>query len=199
MPWARNIQDTVNMITRRYLPQWNTGQNRDWLEDTLNDFCTSDCLDYLVHYYLQNWNWPDELAKSQINLYQNYYCGSSGQYCLVKFMEYFADDPVYLDFMLQCITRDDKFCSPLCMEVVEGFQNELGCCAVNLFNSTYPHFEPELEVENYFQRCGLSLNLYDICSGALQNNIASLLLLFVAVSLSMFCLSWATESSISRD
>ena len=185
-PQLGAFQSAVNVIATPGSPQWNTGQNRDWLEDTLNDFCTSDCLDYVVEYYSQDCSWSEELANYYINLYQNYFCGSSGQYCLVKVMDYLADDTVNLDLMLHCTTNEEKFCSQPCMEVLEGFQNELGCCVVNLFNNT---MQTQFLFENYFQRCGLSLNPSDICSGALQNNIASLLLLLAAVSLSTFCLS----------
>ena len=186
-PQLGAFQSAVDAITTPGFPQWNTGQNRDWLEDTLNDFCTTDCLEYTLEYYSQNCSgWPEGFANSLINLYQDYYCGSrSGQYCLVEIMDYLADTTIILDWALQCSTDEIYLCSPPCMEVLEGFQNELGCCAVNLFNNTQTSFP----FENDFQRCGLSLNPSDMCSGAQQKNIGSLLLLFVAVSLSTFCLS----------
>ena len=94
---------SVDAVANQLYPQWNTPQGRDWLENTLDDFCTTDCLTYTVEYYSQNCSGPNE---DMINLYQNYYCGSSdttGQYCLLEFMNYFADTTTILDAVLQCM------------------------------------------------------------------------------------------------
>ena len=120
---------------------------------------------------------------SRMDLYRNYYCSSSnttGQYCLVEFMEYMDDPTTVLDLVLQCRTDEEKFCSPPCMEALEDFRNELGCCAVNLLNTSQTQFP----YDDAFERCGLSLKTADICSGAQQKNFINLLLLVVATSLS---------------
>ena len=185
-PDLSTFRSLVDLVASPADPEWNTGQTRDWLEDTLNDFCTTDCLSYTLQYYSQNCGWPDGFAMSTMNLYQNYYCGSSaGQYCLVEIMEYMADPTTILDFALQCNTDEEKFCSPLCMEALQDLQNDLGCCAVNLFNTSQTQFP----YEGAFETCGLSLNPANMCSGALQKNIINFLLLVVATSLSMFSLS----------
>ena len=190
-PGLSAFRSTVDQITNPFHPEWNTGPTRDWLEDTLDDFCTSDCLDYTVQYYSQNCGWSEEYADNWISLYQNYFCASNktnGQYCLVEVMDYYDDTTAFLDVALQCdSTYDDEFCSPLCMKVLEDLKNELGCCAVNLFSSTSSN---QSLYELLFERCGLSLNPADICTdGAMRTSIASLLMLFVAVSLSTFCIS----------
>ena len=176
---------TVDQITNPVDPEWNTGRTRDWLGDTLDDFCTTDCLDYTVQYFSQDCGWSQEYANYLISLYQNYYCGSSNTYCLVEVMDYYDDITTILDVELQCASYDNKFCSPACMELLEDSKNELGCCAVNLFNSTTTSQFPFAYL---FERCGISLSQADMCSGALHT-IATLLLLFVAVSLSTFCIS----------
>ena len=181
----------VNAVVNPADPEWNTPQNRDWLENTLDDFCTTDCLTYTVEYYLQNCSGgPNE---DLINLYQNYYCGSNTSdthvYCLVAAMNYMADTTSFLDTVLQCsayINADNfDFCSPACTEVLQDIQNELGCCAVNLFNTTTD--SPFAELEAAFERCGLSLIPADMCSGVIGTTIISLLLLPLATSLSLLC------------
>ena len=193
-PQLSAFMSSVDEVTDPSSPEWNTRQNREWLEDTLNDFCTSDCLSYTVEYYSQqNCTWPSEYGMGLINLYQNYYCGSSnktGQYCLVEIMEYMADTTAFLDLALQCPSTEDMTCSPVCLEVLEGYQEELGCCAVNLFNTTASPFTyPYTGFEAIFERCGLSLMPADVCSGALRNTIVSPLLLFLVTTLSVFSLS----------
>ena len=180
----------IDLITNPFSPQWNTDLNRDWLQGTLDDFCTTDCLNYTVRYYSQDCDWaiivdPNDL----INLYQNYFCGSNnGKYCLVEMMEYLEDTAALLDGLLHC--TNDETCSPDCKEALEDVQNELGCCAVNLFNTTTGSQGVYALYEAFFEDCELSLNPAEMCSGALQIATASLnLLLFVAVSLSTFFLS----------
>ena len=186
-PNLNEFSSQVVLISSPFSPQWNTHVNRDWLQDTLDDFCTTDCLNYTVQYYSQDCDWTNQDPNTSINLYQNYLCGSrNGRYCIVEMMEHYADTTTFLDQLLHCNEAyKDEACSPACMEELEGLQNDLGCCAVNLFNTTQSQYPGE----DLFERCGLSLNPADFCSGALQTNIASLLLLFVAVSLSTFCLS----------
>ena len=187
-PNLNELSSLIVLITSPIRPEWNTDAYRDWLEDTLDDFCTTDCLNYAVQYYSQDCGWAfNEDPNSSINLYQNYFCGSrNGEYCLVEMMEYYDDTAAVLEQMLQCNNpSNNDICSPACMEVLEDMHTELGCCAVNLFNNTQSQYPPE----SLFERCNLSLKPSDMCSGALQTSIASLLLLLVAVSLSTFCLS----------
>ena len=179
------FESLVDAIVNPASPEWNTRQNREWLNDVLDDFCTTDCLNYTVEYYSQNCSGPNE---DLINLYQNYYCASrdtSGQYCLLETMNYLAETTAYLDLVLQCTrtSRRDESCSPVCMEVLEGFQNELGCCTANVFNTT----GGELALlESYFENCDISLMPADMCSGARESTAVSLLLLIVSLSLPYF-------------
>ena len=76
------------------------------------------------------------------------------------------------------------------MEVLQGIQNELGCCAANLLNATLPStypYGPFDEFKVAFERCGLPLMPADMCNGAIETTIISLLLLFVATSVSLLC------------
>ena len=177
---------TVGLLTSAFSPEWNTDRNRAWLQDTLDDFCTSECLDYTLKYYSQNCSWTEEYGMSRMSLYRDYYCGSSntsGEYCLVEIMEYMTDTTVFLDLVQQCSSYDEDFCSSLCMGVLEGFLNELGCCAVNLFNTTS---QTSFPYEFIYETCGLELNAADMCSGAGNNSLISLLLLVVVTSLPLF-------------
>ena len=181
-PNLNAFRTVVDLIGSPNNPGWNTIANRAWLRDTLDDFCTSDCLNYTLEYFSQNCSWTDQFAMNIMALYRDYYCASgnvSGDYCLVAVTEYLANT-VFLDLVLQCNSDLDDFCSPLCMGVVEGFQTQLGCCAVNLFNTTA---ETQCPYAFVYETCGLALNTEDMCSGAGNNNLISLLLLVVATSL----------------
>ena len=139
--WPRLIvfRTIVDVLTSPYNPEWNTGLNRAWLQNTLDDFCPSECLDYTLEYYSQNCNWTDEYAVSKMSLYRDYYCGSNdtgGEYCLVEIMEYLADTTIFFDLFLHCTSTEENIYSSLCMDELEVLLNDLGCCAVNLFNTT---------------------------------------------------------------
>ena len=189
-PNLNAFRTVVDLVGSPDNPEWNTIANRAWLRDTLDDFCTSDCFNYTLAYFSQNCSWTDQFAMNTMALYRDYYCATSnmsGDYCLVEVTEYLADT-VFLDLVLQCNTAVDDFCSPLCLGVVEGFQTELGCCAVNLFNSTvFTQFPFDLVFEN----CGISLDTDDMCStgGTPPTTVISLLLLIVATLLSLFSLN----------
>ena len=99
-PNLQELSFTIVIIASPFSPEWNTDANRDWLEDTLDDFCTTDCLNYTMRYYSQDcagWAFNEE-SNSMMNLYQNYICGSRNrEYCLVEMMEYYDDTAVVLD------------------------------------------------------------------------------------------------------
>lgn len=187
-PQLYAFTDVIYLLTNPGSTAWNTADNRAWLADILDEFCTGVCLDYTIQYYNQNCSSPSpDFNMQQIIIYQNYYCGSrlsgiqkSRQYCLVESMDY-IDSVTYLDVYIQCTTASKDFCSPMCMQELQAVQDSLGCCAVNLYNTTGTDLTAAFE--SFFDNCEVPLLQADQCSAALVTTAVNSLLLVVAMAL----------------
>lgn len=172
----------ADLVTDATMPQWNTDNSRDWLSDTLDDFCTN-CLNYTVDFFNLNCSTDDvEQNMQSINLFQNYYCAStSGDYCLVEYLEALGDGNVLtLEGLLQCDLGGSDPCPAPCMDLFLDAQETLECCAVNLYNTSGAPLSVSLPL---FEACGIPLPQVDRCSGAQAVATINILLVLVAMML----------------
>ena len=181
-PDFSNLARLADLLTDSTMPQWNTDSSRDWLSDTLDNFCTN-CLNYTVDFFSLNCSSDDVEENMQIvSLVQDYYCASTaGDYCLVEYMEALGEGHILsLEGQLQCELGEDGPCSAPCMEVLLEAQESLGCCAVNVFNTSGARLS---EVLPLFEACEIPLPQVDRCSGAQAVATINILLILVAMML----------------
>ena len=149
----------------------NTKDNRNLVQNTLDDFCNSQCYDNTVFLYSNCTAAGPPIpsfAQSRLDLYEYVVCGrNGGTYCAIAGIEDIANGDInQLEIELQCNTDEHDCPRQECIDILERISENLGCCAGNLFNRSISSLSPFLSIldDEYYENCNLTLPAP--CSGS---------------------------------